>query len=102
MILHPTKLQGVFEVEPTLHADERGYFYRNFAAEEAAKVGHSHADRTYQPGIQQELRDCKEITACTVDRRVVRCARGGGHPAGKACRAGARAHGAIAPGVGGD
>ena len=48
------------------------------------------------------LRDCKEITACTIDRRVVRCARGGGHPAGKACSAGARAHGAIAPGVGGD
>ena len=48
------------------------------------------------------LRDCKEITACTVDRRVVRCARGVGHPAGKACSAGARAHGAIAPGVGGD
>ena len=49
-----------------------------------------------------EVRDCKEITACTVDRRVVRCARGVGHPAGKACSAGARAHGAIAPGVGGD
>ena len=49
-----------------------------------------------------DLRDCKEITACTVDRRVVRCARGVGHPAGKACSAGARAHGAIAPGVGGD
>ena len=48
------------------------------------------------------LRDCKEITACTVDRRVVRCARGVGYPAGKACSAGARAHGAIAPGVGGD
>ena len=48
------------------------------------------------------LRDCKEITACAVDRRVVRCARGVGHPAGKACSAGARAHGAIAPGVGGD
>ncbi len=51
---------------------------------------------------QMALRSCKEITACTVDRRVVRCARGGGHPAGKACSAGARAHGAIAPGVGGD
>ena len=51
---------------------------------------------------QAQLRACKEITACTVDRRVVRCARGGGHPAGKACSAGARAHGAIAPGVGGD
>ena len=49
-----------------------------------------------------ELRACKEITACTVDRRVVRCARGVGHPAGKACSAGARAHRAIAPGVGGD
>ena len=49
-----------------------------------------------------DLRDCKEITACTVDRRVVRCARGVGYPAGKACSAGARAHGAIAPGVGGD
>ena len=48
------------------------------------------------------LRACKEITACTVGRRVVRCARGVGHPAGKACSAGARAHGAIAPGVGGD
>ena len=48
------------------------------------------------------LRACKEITACTVDRRVVRCARGVGYPAGKACSAGARAHGAIAPGVGGD
>ena len=48
------------------------------------------------------LRACKEITACTVDRRVVRCARGVGHPAGKACSAGARAHRAIAPGVGGD
>ena len=52
--------------------------------------------------VQNLLRDCKEITACTVDRRVVRCARGVGHPAGKACSAGARAHGAIAPGVGGD
>ena len=51
---------------------------------------------------QPPVRDCKEITACTVDRRVVRCARGVGHPAGKACSAGARAHGAIAPGVGGD
>ena len=49
-----------------------------------------------------QLRACKEITACTVGRRVVRCARGVGHPAGKACSAGARAHGAIAPGVGGD
>ena len=49
-----------------------------------------------------QLRDCKDITACTVDRRVVRCARGVGYPAGKACSAGARAHGAIAPGVGGD
>ena len=37
-----------------------------------------------------------------IGERVVRCARGGGHPAGKACSAGARAHGAIAPGVGGD
>ena len=52
--------------------------------------------------IIRHARDCKEITACTVDRRVVRCARGVGHPAGKACSAGARAHGAIAPGVGGD
>ena len=51
---------------------------------------------------ENPLRDCKERTACTVDRRVVRCARGVGYPAGKACSAGARAHGAIAPGVGGD
>ena len=52
--------------------------------------------------MDDPLRACKEITACTVGRRVVRCARGVGHPAGKACSAGARAHGAIAPGVGGD
>ncbi len=55
-----------------------------------------------KPAADDDLRDCNEITACTVDRRVVRCARGVGHPAGKACSAGARAHGAIAPGVGGD
>ena len=65
---------------------------------------------TFEEGLRYDilsqvaalLRACNEITACTVDRRVVRCARGVGHPAGKACSAGARAHGAIAPGVGGD
>ena len=61
------------------------------------------AEGEVQAGDALELlRACKEITACTVDRRVVRCARGVGHPAGKACSAGARAHGAIAPGMGGD
>ncbi len=63
---------------------------------------HEQVNLAGNPTIGGQLRACKEITACTVDRRVVRCARGGGHPAGKACSAGARAHGAIAPGVGGD
>lgn len=39
MIFHPTKFKEVFEIEPELVPDARGYFYRNFAAEELRKTG---------------------------------------------------------------
>src|SRR6266496_5749321 len=47
------------------------------------------------------VRACQELIACTADRRVVRCARGSGHPASETCGLVAGVDGAIAPGVGG-
>ena len=39
MIFHPTKIAGVFEIEPKLKEDERGYFARIFGEDEFHKQG---------------------------------------------------------------
>ena len=39
MIFHPTRFREVFEIEPELRGDDRGYLYRNFAVEELRQNG---------------------------------------------------------------
>ncbi len=39
MLFRPTKIDGAFEVEPELHADERGHFARVFCEEELQAQG---------------------------------------------------------------
>ena len=39
MIFKPTKLKGVFVIDPELQEDERGYFGRVFCQEELSKAG---------------------------------------------------------------
>lgn len=40
MIFTPLSLAGAYIVEPIVHSDERGLFYRYFSADEFKKIGH--------------------------------------------------------------
>jgi dTDP-4-dehydrorhamnose 3,5-epimerase len=79
MIFHETKLQGVFEIHPEPHPDERGFFARSWCQQEFAS--HRLNPKVVQCSVsfntrKGTLRGLHYQAAPFPETKVVRCTRG--------------------------
>jgi dTDP-4-dehydrorhamnose 3,5-epimerase len=79
MIFHETKLQGVFEIHPEPHPDERGFFARSWCQQEFAS--HRLNTKVVQCSVsfntrKGTLRGLHYQAAPFPETKVVRCTRG--------------------------
>jgi dTDP-4-dehydrorhamnose 3,5-epimerase len=77
MRIHPTPLQGVLLLEPTLHADERGSFARIYCPDEFAALGLDFVPRQVSIAHNGATLTLRGMHYCgAAETKLVRCVRG--------------------------